>query len=108
MDGTEFVLTMDDGRVLRSADLVGATLMIGTGDKQIAVRIESVEEVPRSVGGDVFLHRFVVEDDNGKVSDFCTPDAEGQNLGFPILDGKGTGISATYPAAPFAIGGWNE
>ena len=89
VEGTEFVLTMEDRRFLRSSDLVGATLMIGAGDKQIAVTIESVEEDPRSVGGDVFLHRFVVKNESGKVSDFCTPDPEGRSLGFPLPNGKG-------------------
>jgi hypothetical protein len=89
VDGTEFVLTLEDGRVLRSADLVGATLMIGTGDKQTAVIIKSVEEDPFAVGGRVFLHRFVVKDDRGNESDLCTADATGRNLGFPVPDGKG-------------------
>jgi hypothetical protein len=89
VDGTEFVLTTADGRVLRSADLAGATLMISEGEDQTAVIIESVEEDPRSVGGDVFLHRFVVTDDSGKESDLCNPDAEGKNLGFPIPNDAG-------------------
>ena len=88
VDGTEFVLTLEDGRVLRSADLVGATLMVGTGEKQIAVTIESVEEDPFAVGGRVFLHRFVVKDEGGNESDLCTADANGKNLGFPIPDGS--------------------
>jgi hypothetical protein len=87
-DGTEFVLITGDGRVLRSADLVGATLRIG-GEHGISIRIESVEKDPQSIGGDIFLYRFVVEDDRHEVFDFCTPDAEGRRLGFPVPDGKG-------------------
>jgi hypothetical protein len=89
VNGTELVLTMEDGRVLRSADLVGAVLMIGVGNEQAAVTIDSVEEDPHSVGGDVFLHRFLLSDESGKVSDFCLPDAEGKSLGFPVPDGQG-------------------
>ena len=89
VDGTEFVLTTSDSRVLRSADLVGATLMIRTDVGEIAVTIESVEEDPTSVGGDVFLHHFVVTDANGNLSDLCTPDAKGQSLGFPVPNGSG-------------------
>src|SRR5687768_10958748 len=44
VEGTEFVLTIGDGRTLRSSDLVGATLMLGAGAGQTAVTIESVEE----------------------------------------------------------------
>lgn len=57
---------MGDGRVLRSADLVGATLMIGDGADQLAIRIEGVEEDPHSIGGDVTLHRLVATDASGK------------------------------------------
>ena len=89
VDGTEFVLTVGDGRVLRSTDLVGATLMVGAGDKQTAVTIESVEEDAHAVGGRVFLHRFVVTDEGGSESNLCTADATGKHLGFPLPDGKG-------------------
>jgi hypothetical protein len=87
VEGTEFVLNTAD-RTLRSPDLVGATLMMGAGGDQVAVTIESVEEDPQSVGGDVFLHHFVVRDDSGKLKDLCTPDAQGRSLGFPVPDGK--------------------
>jgi hypothetical protein len=85
VEGTEFVLAMPDGRTLRSADLVGATLKIGTTE----VKIESVEADPDAVGGRVMLHRFVVKGQGGEPADLCTPDAEGRNLGFPIPDGHG-------------------
>ena len=91
VEGTEFVLTAGDHRTLRSTDLVGVTSMIATGEEsEIAVTIESVEEDhPLSVGGDVFLHRFVVKDASGYTTEFCTPDPRGRNLGFPIPNGKG-------------------
>lgn len=88
-EGTELVLRTDDGRVLRSADLVGATLMIGTGADQLAIRIESVEEDPYSIGGDVYLHRVVATDASGESWNYCEPDAEGRNAGFPVPDGHG-------------------
>ena len=34
VEGTEFVVTLADGRTLRSADLVGATLKIGGEGKR--------------------------------------------------------------------------
>jgi hypothetical protein len=83
-DGTEFVLTLDDGRILRSADLVGATLNIASGQN---ITIKSVEE--EAVGGRVFLHHFTMTDATGKVVDLCTLDAQGRSLGFPVPDGHG-------------------
>ena len=64
--------------------------MIAAGEEgEIAVTIESVEEDPLSVGGDVFLHRFVVKDESGNTREFCTPDPQGRSLGFPVPNGKG-------------------
>jgi hypothetical protein len=89
VEGTEFVLTTADGRILRSPNLVGATLNIDTGAGQIAVTIKSVEEDLTAVGGRVFLHHFVVNDGSGHLVDLCSPDVTGRSLGFPVPDGKG-------------------
>jgi hypothetical protein len=89
VEGTEFVLTMADGRVLRSSDLVGATLKVRSEGRNIEVAIKSVEKDPYSVGGQVFLHRFLVKDDSGKLTNLCAPDAQGKSLGFPVPDGRG-------------------
>jgi ADYC domain-containing protein len=89
VEGTEFVLTTDDGRILRSPDLVGATLNIKTRAGQIEITIKSVEKDPTAVGGWVFLHHFVIKDRTGRLVDLCTPDATGRSLGFPVPDGKG-------------------
>ena len=89
VEGTEFVLTTPAGRTLRSGDLVGATLKIGTAGSQIEVTIESVEDDRHAVGGRVVLHHFVVTDETGKSVDMCEPDADGRSLGFPVPDGHG-------------------
>jgi ADYC domain len=89
VEGTEFVLTLADGRIFRSADLVGATLKVRFEGRDIEVTIKRVEEDPYSVGGQVFLHHFLVKDDSGKLSDLCAPDAIGKSLGFPVPDGRG-------------------
>jgi hypothetical protein len=89
VEGTEFVLTMADGRVLRSSDLVGATLKVRSQGRNIEVTIKSVEKDPYSVGGQVFLHRFRVKHDSGKLTNLCAPDAQGKSLGFPVPDGRG-------------------
>ena len=89
VEGTEFVLTLADGRTLRSADLKGATLKMRAEAGVRDVTIESVEEDPQAVGGRVLLHHFVTSDAGGKAADLCRPDAEGRSLGFPVPDGRG-------------------
>jgi hypothetical protein len=89
VEGTEFVVTMTDGRVLRSSELAGATLKIGRAGSETEITIESVEEDAHATGGRVFLHHFVVKDQSGRSVDLCSPDAEGRTLGFPVADGRG-------------------
>src|SRR5262245_26550039 len=89
VEATEFVLTAADGRVLRSPDLVGATLKVRFEGRDIAVKIASVEKDPDAVGGDVFLHHFLVVDESGKQGEMCVPDVQGKSLGFPVADGRG-------------------
>ncbi len=89
VEGTEFVLRTADGRMLRSADLAGATLRVKTGGRDIEVTIKAVEEDRRANGGRVVLHHFVIKDAGGKLADLCASDAEGRSLGFPVADGQG-------------------
>jgi hypothetical protein len=89
VDGTEFVLTIGDGRILRSADLVGATLKVRSGTQIINLTIQGVEEDPEAKGGKVVLHHFLVQDENGTAAELCTPDATGRSRGFPAPDGRG-------------------
>ena len=44
VDGTELVLTLEGGRVLRSADLVGAVLNVELAGREDEITIGSVEE----------------------------------------------------------------
>lgn len=94
VEGTEFVLTTTDGRVLRSPELVGATLKLRSAGKVMNLTIQSVEEDPHAKGGRVVLHHFVVRDAEGKTADLCKTDAAGRSLGFPIPDGQG-GLNLT-------------
>jgi hypothetical protein len=89
VDGTEFNLITPDGRVLRSYDLVGATIKVRDGAKTINLTIQSVENDHEAKGGKVVLHHFVVQGDNGATTEFCSPDATGRSLGFPVPDGRG-------------------
>lgn len=88
-NGTELELTMADGHILRSLDLVGATLTFAAEGSQTEVTIASVEEDRAAIGGTVFLHHFTTKDETGAVVDLCTPDAQGRSLGFPLPDGQG-------------------
>jgi hypothetical protein len=89
-EGTEFVLHTADGRVLRSFDLVGATLTIKAEGRDTNVTIKAVEEDRRANGGRVLLHRFVVRGSSGQAVELCAPDADGRSLGFPVADGRGS------------------
>ncbi|MFO1217567.1 MAG: ADYC domain-containing protein [Burkholderiaceae bacterium] len=89
VEGTEFVVTMPDGRVLRSGQLVGATLTVEAGGRPIEILIESVEDDDEAVGGRVVLHQLRVRNDGGQWAPLCKPDAKGRNLGFPLPDGRG-------------------
>ena len=87
VDGTEFVLYRSDGRVLRSADLLGAELDLGGGAQ---LRIDAVRPDP----GDsrVLLHRFSQRRDDGPWVEACEADREGNHEGFPVpgrwVDGR--------------------
>jgi len=94
VEGTEFVLETPDGRVLRSRDLVGATLTLRMEGRDMDVTIAAAEEDREANGGRVLLHRFLLVDEAGNRSDLCTPDAAGRSLGFPLPDGEG-GIQLT-------------
>jgi hypothetical protein len=87
--GTELVLTTATGRILRSADLVGATLSVVTAGRKLEITIAGVEEDRDAVGGRVLLHHFVAKGEGGRDVDLCTPDASGRGLGFPMPDGQG-------------------
>jgi hypothetical protein len=89
VEGTEFVLVMAGGNVLRSADLVGATLRLRAGGEDVEVTIKSVQEDREAGGGRVVLHHFVVKDRDGGQVDLCDPDADGRSLGFPIPNRRG-------------------
>jgi hypothetical protein len=100
VEGTEFVLALPDGRVLRSAELVGATLAIGAPGSEIAVTIAGVEEDHHATGGRIMLHHFLAKDASGRSADLCAPDAQGRSLGFPVPDGhRGFELTCTSGAA---------
>lgn len=75
--------------MLRSVELVGATLMMIIDGRKLAVTIAAVEEDRQASGGRLMLHRFRVRQDDGRIDDLCLPDATNEAWGFPIPDGRG-------------------
>lgn len=99
VDGTQFVLYRSDGRVLRSADLIGAELDLGGGEQ---LRIDAVRPDPDSRGGEVLLHRFSRRSGEGPWIEVCEADREGHREGFPV---PGRFVDGRYErdAAHFAL-----
>jgi ADYC domain len=84
--GTEFRITMADGRELAGADLVGAILNFGdaTGDR-LPVRIEAVRPDPKDPSGETLLYTYTVEHPLTRARhNPCAPDADGLAMGFPL------------------------
>jgi hypothetical protein len=82
--GTEFRLRTPDGRVLRSADLIGAVLGIVENGTVIRIRIDSVERDPLDTGDEVLLHALSVFDEStSRWVSYCLPDGSDRQLGFP-------------------------
>jgi hypothetical protein len=89
VEGTEFVLTTDKGKILRGLDLVGATLHVDVDGKLLNVTLAAAQKDDSARGGALFLYEFVTRDDAGNETALCTPDANGKSLGFPVSDGRG-------------------
>jgi hypothetical protein len=83
-EGTQFRLTLSDGRVLRSADLAGAMLTVMTEGGPRRIRLEAVERDPGARTDDVWLHTMLVEQPDGSLVNLCEPGPEGRRQGFPL------------------------
>jgi hypothetical protein len=85
--GTSFRVTLPDGRVLASPNLIGAVLDVAdeTG-RSMTVRINAVAPDPADRDGDVWLHRFSVRNAvTGGWRDLrTTPGPDGTIAGFPL------------------------
>jgi hypothetical protein len=88
-DRTEFVLHLPDGRILRSQELVGATLRLGPENGNSAIAIASVDVRRELDGAPLYLHRLTTTKADGTTQDLCAADAEGRALGFPVPDRNG-------------------
>lgn len=84
VEGSAFVLRLEDGRVLRGTELQGATLYLSMGEDQVLpVRLDRVEADPDQ--GDLLRHDFRVEDEQHHWVPLCSPNAAGESWGFPIV-----------------------
>lgn len=80
-DGTRFALTLADGSVLHSEDLVGAELQMASG---LLLRIDAVERRADPRGQPLWLHSISVRDAAGGWSGLCLPHADGTRLAMPV------------------------
>ncbi|MEI6987090.1 MAG: ADYC domain-containing protein [Rhodospirillaceae bacterium] len=83
--GTEFRVVLEDGRLLKQEELVGAVLLIGdgTGD-HLAVRVDRVLKDPMDRDGEVTLYELSQHDQTGAWANMCQPDPDGNRYAFPI------------------------
>jgi hypothetical protein len=99
VDGTAFVVTFASGQVLRSPDIVGATLTISTSRGILRLRIDAVERDPDSVKGPVWLHDFAIQAADGSWQRMCEAGPDGRRQGFP-LSGQPRADGRLEPAEP--------
>jgi hypothetical protein len=99
VDGTEFKVTLTDGRMLRSAELVGATLTIGTSGGRMRLRIDTVERDRETRHAPVWLHSFSTAAEDGSWRPLCDRGPDGRRQGFPLA-GRGHADGTIEPAEP--------
>ncbi len=88
--GGDFQATLSDGRTLRGADLVGATLNLTVAGTPLRLRLDSAEA--DAGHPDVWLFGMTVIAANGAETPYCLPDPNGRSLAMP------------YPAADQPLG----
>jgi ADYC domain-containing protein len=88
IEGTEFVLSLDDGRRLRGEELVGVAFAVQYGGEGIAIRIDGADR-ETTAGGEVMLYRFSTPAGDGGRQDLCRADSRGRRAGFPLVNEAG-------------------
>lgn len=101
VEGTEFVVTLDDGRVLRSRELVGTVLDVRLGGQPMHLRIASVEPDPRDSSGTVWLHTLESRDADGQWHNLCIAGPDGRRQAFPLAGGA-HGVELTCTSGAIA------
>lgn len=97
--GTNFEVTLPDGRVLTGAELKGAVLTLDDGQGgDLIVRIDAVEPDLKDPWNELLLYTLSTPDlATGGWRSLCSPDAEGVAKGFPVA-GRWTASGAHVAA----------
>ncbi len=85
-EGTQFRVTLADGRILRSQDLVGAALIVSSASGPVKLRIAALERDPTAATDDVWLHTLLVEAPDGTSHNLCEPGPDGRVQAFPLAN----------------------
>ena len=84
VEGTRFKVTMEDGSVRFSDQLVGATIVMATRNGTVRLRVDAVERDAKAIGQDVWLHTLSTRQRDGSWAPVCQPDPQGKPVGFPL------------------------
>jgi hypothetical protein len=102
-EGTQFKVTLMDGRVLRSLELVGAVLVIVVSGRERRLRIDAIEPDPdgparaTTLSSQVFLNTISIQADDGSWQNVCQPGPDGRRQAF-LLAGRTRPDATIWPA----------
>ena len=83
VEGSAFVLKLDDGRVLRGEQMQGAVVHLAVEGGQVgSIRLDSIKPDPEQA--DILRHDFRVQNEQGDWVPACSPNADGETWGFPV------------------------
>jgi hypothetical protein len=85
VEGTEIVVTLSDGKSLRSKELIGATLDVRFEGEPAKVRLVAVEPDPGDKTGTVWLHTMEARQMDGSWRNLCVAGPDGRTQGFPLM-----------------------
>jgi len=88
-DGPELALSLDGGRVLRGADLVGVQLVFAGRYGQTQVEIVGFTEDETATGGPIPLYSLLLSGADQPPRNLCRPDSRGRHAGIALPDGEG-------------------
>lgn len=89
-EGGDFRAELSDGRVLRGADLVGATLRLVIDGAPAELRIDAAERDTLGHAPDIWLFSLTREGPGGTREPYCLPDPEGRALAIPYTAADGS------------------